>query len=761
MSVGRRKFRFGLQAKVLIAVVGFLVLLPAVTLWIVDRHITRQMEDEARRTLITAESVFLKSIENRNRSFLSRYESIVAEARFKVMAEIGDPKTLEGLLGKLLEDSPEEHDAMVLLNMNGAMVAGRRRASSIDLAHFTSSAAAITRRALGGDAAMGSVGFDGRACNITAVPVTAPTGSLVGVLVVGVRISEATIRELRLPHTEILLALRGEVTVATVPGTALPESLLRKDTMDGRPPPQRSSQRRENTQSVLIAAEHFMARSGKIDTASDDASSIHYVILSSYEQRLQALQETRRTLTQLSIAGVIVSALVVSWFVRRATRPLRELSETAEAVGRGDFSRRVARFSNDECGELADTFNRMTASLQSSRAELECAMQQVRTTQEQLIQSEKLSAVGQFVAGVAHELNNPLTAVVGFSELLQSMSTDPKICGHLDRIAKSAHRCHKIVHSLLSFARQHAPERRLVELHTVVEEVLEIMAYDLRTSNLTIAREFATTLPPIMVDPHQLQQVFVNILGNARQAIEPLQRQGRIVIRTRWTGENVVIEFQDNGPGIKPDHLARIFDPFFTTKPVGKGTGLGLSLCYGIVQEHGGKISARSEAGQGATFAVELPVPADRPAAVMQGAGSSVAPFPIADRPSSGKSVLVVDDEKWILELASELARAEGHVVETAGGGEQAIEKLSQRKFDVIVSDWKMPGLNGIGLYDHLRTTAPGMARRVVFMTGDVVNDTFQEFLRSNQLACLAKPFARREFRAAIANVFSRDSVTA
>ncbi|MGH7945201.1 MAG: HAMP domain-containing protein [Opitutaceae bacterium] len=137
------------------------------------------------------------------------------------------------------------------------------------------------------------------------------------------------------------------------------------------------------------------------------------MILSSYQQRLVALQDTRRTLTELSFAGVIVSALVVSWLVRRATRPLRQLSETAEAVGRGDFSRRIERFSNDECGELADAFNRMTASLQSSRAEVERVLQQVRTTQEQLIQREKLSAVGQFVAGVAHELNNPLTAVVG------------------------------------------------------------------------------------------------------------------------------------------------------------------------------------------------------------------------------------------------------------------------------------------------------------------------------------------------------------
>jgi two-component system NtrC family sensor kinase len=414
--------------------------------------------------------------------------------------------------------------------------------------------------------------------------------------------------------------------------------------------------------------------------------------------------------------------------------------------------RRVDRYSDDECGDLAEAFNRMTASLQTSRAELERALQQVRMTQEQLIQSEKLSAVGQFVAGVAHELNNPLTAVVGYSELLQNMSSDAKMRENLERISKSAHRCHKIVHSLLSFARQHAPERKLVQLHAVVDEVLEIMAYDLRTSNIRIVREFAPSLPPIMADAHQLQQVFVNIIGNARQAIEPVQRDGQIVIRTRRTGEVVVIEFQDNGPGIKAEHLARIFDPFFTTKPVGKGTGLGLSLCYGLIQEHGGKIIARSELGKGATFAIELPGAAPAPTPVVFRHDGTNSPFS-GPAPASGKTVLVVDDEPWILDLAGELARAEGHAVDTAAGGQQALEKIANGKFDVIVSDWKMPGLNGIGLYEHLRTIDPAASRRMVFMTGDVVSDTFQDFLRAHDLTCLSKPFARREFRAAIRSV--------
>ena len=505
---------------------------------------------------------------------------------------------------------------------------------------------------------------------------------------------------------------------------------------------------------MVVQGERFSGPSGAYDTGAG-SSNFRCVLLSSFEASLRTLAAMQRTLAGVSALGILLSAAVVWFFIRRIIHPLRELRDMAEAVGRGDFSRKVGRVSNDECGDLADAFNGMTANLQSSRAELEKAVETLKATQAQLIQSEKLSAVGQFVAGVAHELNNPLTAVIGFSDLLVQTSTDEKIRPHLERIAKSAHRCHKIVQNLLSFARQHAPERTLVAINGAIDEVLDIMAYDFRTGNVEIVREFADDLPLILADRHQLQQVFVNILSNGRQAIQAFRPDGRILIRTRLAEARVRIELIDNGPGVRPDHLSRLFDPFFTTKPVGKGTGLGLSLSYGIIQEHGGTIRAESELGQGATFVIELPVaPA---AAQLRDTDETAA---VSRRAAgAGRAVLVVDDEEEILSLAEELLRNDGYNVETASSGERALAALARRKFDVIISDWKMPGMNGIQFFEHLRATDPASANRLCFMTGDVVNEALEEFLRRHQRACLPKPFSLGDFQNIIADLVERGTL--
>ncbi|HEY1764592.1 MAG TPA: hybrid sensor histidine kinase/response regulator, partial [Opitutaceae bacterium] len=608
---------------------------------------------------------------------------------------------------------------------------------------------------LKGESATGLVSLQDTAFDVVSVPILLPEGKQVGALTVGVRLADATLQGLKkVTHTEILLVASGQVVVSTIGG--IDPARLREivanaagdhdSTAGGQPEPVTDPS----------TGEHFLALSGSAHGQQGLNKGLDYVLLSSLEASRRALADTQRVLLEVSVVSILLSGAIVWLSVRRIIRPLSELRDSAEAVGRGDFSRRIARFPNDECGDLAEAFNRMTANLQTSRSDLEKTVETLKATQAQLVQSGKLSAVGQFVAGVAHELNNPLTAVIGFAELLSQTGTDETIRPHLEVIAKSAHRCHKIVHNLLSFARQHEPERKLTQVNATMEEVLEIMAYDLRTSNIKIVKEFQPDLPPILGDTHQLQQVFINIVANARQAIGGIQNAGRITVRTRVVDRMIRIEIADNGPGITPENMAKIFDPFFTTKPQGQGTGLGLSLVYGMIQEHGGTITAASDFGYGATFMIDLPIAANAPTTAGS-TGKADGRMVRAAKPR-GTSVLVVDDEEWILSLSRELLTWDGHGVETALGAEQGLEALKRKRFDLIVSDWKMPGMNGIQLYQRICADFPGLSGRVIFMTGDVINDSFREFLKENAKTCLSKPFPIGEFQDAVSTILGHAS---
>src|SRR2546422_541537 len=234
------------------------------------------------------------------------------------------------------------------------------------------------------------------------------------------------------------------------------------------------------------------------------------------------------------------------------------------------------------------------------------AYEDLRRTQEQLLHSEKLAAVGQLISGVAHELNNPLTAILGYSQLLTTCGqAGPQAMEYAEKLYKQAQRTHRIVQNLLSFARQRKPERVAVNLNQVVEEALALRDYDLRISNVRLHLDLAPHLPVTAADPHQLQQVFLNVVNNAVDAILEYAREGDIWVRTGVQGGRLLVEFTDSGPGVKDP--SRVFDPFYTTKPVGKGTGLGLSICYGIISEHGGSIRVRNSPPLGATFSIELP----------------------------------------------------------------------------------------------------------------------------------------------------------
>jgi len=361
------------------------------------------------------------------------------------------------------------------------------------------------------------------------------------------------------------------------------------------------------------------------------------------------------------------------------------------------------------------------------------AYEELTRTQEQLLQSEKMSAIGQLISGVAHELNNPLTAILGYAQLLENEEIPLRAQDFVQKLYKQAQRTHKIVQNLLSFSRQRKPQRQQVDLRRVLEDTLALRDYDMKLSNIVVERDFQPNLPDVLGDEHQLEQVFLNIINNAADAMLETTRGGTFGVRIYADQGEVCAEFHDSGPGIKD--VKRIFDPFYTTKSVGKGTGLGLSICYGILKEHGGSIRAFNHPGGGAVFQVRLP------AVPMPAAHEPPLPVVRHDGPLHGR-VLLVDDEESVLEFEREVLRSAGAEVFAFGDGEDAISRLRNENFDAIIVDGKMPGAwGGTEIYHWLRSNRPGMETNVIFAVSNVNDPAMRKFIEETGVSCLTKPF--------------------
>ncbi|MBI4590697.1 MAG: PAS domain S-box protein, partial [Candidatus Rokubacteria bacterium] len=368
--------------------------------------------------------------------------------------------------------------------------------------------------------------------------------------------------------------------------------------------------------------------------------------------------------------------------------------------------------------------------------------------QEQLVQSEKLATLGELIAGIAHELNNPLTTVVGHAQMLRMDQQDPKVMARAERIIDGAHRATRIVRNFLAAARRHRPEKVAVSLNEVVAKTLELLTYQLRVSNIQLETALTPDLPPIGGDPHQLQQVILNLLTNATQAMASHGR-GRLRVASALTPDRSTIRITvaDDGPGIPPEHLHRIFDPFFTTKPAGEGTGLGLTLAKGIVNDHGGTITVESAPGPGATFVMMLPVTAP-PA--LKPAPSRARAIP------AGLNVLVVDDEPSVLEVMEDALLGCGARVQTAAAGREALEVIPRAPLDVLVLDVRMPEMSGTDLWEQIKKTDPALAERTVFCTGDVIGEKTRAFLDATGCLVVTKPFELSQFLEAVAQAAAR-----
>ncbi|MEE8465719.1 MAG: ATP-binding protein, partial [Dehalococcoidia bacterium] len=328
----------------------------------------------------------------------------------------------------------------------------------------------------------------------------------------------------------------------------------------------------------------------------------------------------------------------------------------------------------------------------------------------------------------------------GLSELLQMEDLPVQVSEDVRKIQEAAQRAAKVVQNLLSFARTHEPEKRYLDVASIVDQALELKAHDFNFENIRVATNHSSSVPATMVDEHQFIQVMLNILTNAEQSIKAKRGPGEIKIATQFVKNMIRISISDDGLGIPASNLHSIFDPFFSTKEVGEGTGLGLSICYGIVREHGGELWVESTPGYGATFHIELPVLPD--ATLVQTRSTDTACGPVA-----GRRILVVDDEPVVRNFLSRALSADGHDVESASDGEAAWKLIQGSRFDVILLDLRMPGVDGQELYKLITDLSPEMSKRVVFITGDTASADTRRFLDSTASPVLSKPFTLEAVR--------------
>ncbi len=454
------------------------------------------------------------------------------------------------------------------------------------------------------------------------------------------------------------------------------------------------------------------------------------------------------------VAGKRVGDVIVPPHLREAhNRGLQRYSQTGESRIIGQRIEIEAMRSDGTTfpveialSDLSVGNRRVFAAFLRDLSEKKKAEEEIARQRDALYQSEKLTALGSLLAGVAHELNNPLSVVVGQAVLLQDQATDPKLADRAGRIKRAADRCARIVKTFLAMARSRPPETAPVQLNDVITSAVDLVGYSLRSSGVELSTDLDPALPPLMADADQLGNVFTNLIVNAQQAMMDREGARKLHIKSAYDAAAGAarVELIDNGPGIPAGIRSRIFDPFFTTKPTGIGTGIGLSLCHGIVRSHGGTLAVTDTPGGGATFVVTLPV---KPGAV-DAAGTAKPAAPARPR-----SVLIIDDEPEIAETLADILRADGNAIEIASSGRRAIERLEAREYEIILSDLRMPDIDGPALYRWIKENKPHLIGRVAFVTGDTLGRDVEGFLKEVSAPYIEKPFLPEEVMDLVAQV--------
>lgn len=599
------------------------------------------------------------------------------------------------------------------------------------------------RRALAPDSGLDEhnlavLDFDGRHFQVGAVPVTLQ-GYIIGALALGDRLDQAWVDDLR--HSfdcDIVVGSSERILASTLSG--LPAGSTALAALGVAPG--------DDTGSTVLRVDDREYMAAPILLGGDMGERpVRLFLLHSLSD---ALADSSRTLLTsavvIGLTAVTLACLVSGLVARSVLRPLGRFVEFVRAVAAsGDHSRRFASDgASYEIRTLIEAFGQLGDSLQEHQRKLLRKAQQELEQLERLKESEKLAALGRLLSGAAHEINNPLTGVVGNIEMLLADETiEGETRRRLETIRAEGQRIVALVRNQLRVAYRDVGDCVDVDLNDLLRDTARLRQHDFKTAGMELRLELDERPLKVLANSLELQQVFLNVINNAFDALEGATAHPRLTVASRLEGGRVVVSLIDNGPGLKD--AQQVFEHFYTTKPVGKGTGLGLSISRAIIERHRGEIAAENLPGGGARFTVELPA-SESPA---HPAKSAQAPAEPGDDPRGDRlpraSVLVVDDEPSVLDLQMAILDSVGATAVGVGSGAEAIELLEQREFDLIVSDLRMPGrISGKELFRWVETERPAAVRGFVFVTGDTIGEA--EFLESTKAPCILKPFTMEEY---------------
>lgn len=604
------------------------------------------------------------------------------------------------------------------------------------------SSRSVVRRALEQDSPVDAqnlavLDFAGEYFQVGTVPV-ALQGFVIGALALGDRMDREFIDDLRDSFDcEIVLSGGGRIlesSLAASPDAPAFDALLHAAETDPAAAPL-----------LRLGGEEYVTAALVLGVDRDGRP----VTLSLLNSLSVALARSNRSLLLSALgigaAAVVLAGLAAALAARSVLRPLgRFVGFMRSVADQGDHSRRFeSADASHEVRTLIDTYHHLIESLQEHEQKLLLRAREDLERLERLKESEKLAALGRLLSGAAHEINNPLTGVVGNIEMLMAddnLEADAR--RRLATVRADGQRIVALVRNLLRIAHRNSGDRSIIDFNEVVRDTATLRSHDFATAGMQLRLELSREPLAVLGSPLELQQVILNIVNNGFDALAgSADPQPLLVIRTARCGERVVATFSDNGPGITSPQ--QVFDHFYTTKPVGHGTGLGLSISHAIVERHSGEISAENLPGGGACFTIELPARAAEESSAATDATQAL-PLPVAQR-SIPASVLVVDDEPSVLELQMAILDSVGASPVGAQSGAEAIERLKNREFDLIVSDLRMPGaVSGKDLFRWVEVHRPGAVRGFLFVTGDTIAEA--EFLKSTPVRCLLKPFTMEEY---------------